>query len=114
VPSPSEYFLFQWLMTPEAPDPEALAEELINRPAWQSQGACADVDANIFFPVRGASILPAVAICQTCAVQPECLEYALADCTLTGVWGGTSERQRRLIRNGTAKNPQVKPGAVAV
>jgi WhiB family transcriptional regulator, redox-sensing transcriptional regulator len=99
VPSLSEYLMVQWLMTPEAPDPEGLAEELLNRPNWHVDGACNGHDPNLWFPLRGESILPAVAICQTCAVQPECLEYALADCTLTGVWGGVSERARRQMRS---------------
>jgi WhiB family redox-sensing transcriptional regulator len=102
VPSLSEYLVLQWLMTPEAPDPEGLAEELLNRPNWHADGACNGQDPNLFFPVRGQSTLPAVAICQTCAVQPECLRYGLENSHLVGIWGGTSERQRRLMRRQSA------------
>ena len=32
-------------------------------------------------------------ICQTCTVQTECLEYALANDERFGIWGGLSERE---------------------
>jgi len=66
---------------------------------WQAEGACRNADPNLFFPVRGASILPAIAVCSNCNVQPECLRFALEDPTLTGVWGATSERARRQMRS---------------
>jgi hypothetical protein len=31
-------------------------------------------------------------------VQRECREYAVADDTIVGVWGGTSSRQREQMR----------------
>ena len=37
-------------------------------------------------------------LCETCPVRPECLEYALADESLTGLWGGTTDTERRMIR----------------
>jgi WhiB family redox-sensing transcriptional regulator len=36
-------------------------------------------------------------ICSDCPVQVRCLEYALENRIDHGVWGGTSERQRRRI-----------------
>jgi WhiB family redox-sensing transcriptional regulator len=36
-------------------------------------------------------------ICQDCAVRGPCLEYALVNRIDHGVWGGTSERERRRI-----------------
>jgi WhiB family redox-sensing transcriptional regulator len=42
---------------------------------------------------------PAKTICAGCPVRTECLDYALADDTLVGVWGGTSETERDHIRN---------------
>jgi hypothetical protein len=42
-------------------------------------------------------------ICARCAVQAECLDYALRlGSHLVGVFGGTSERERREIHNQTA------------
>src|SRR6266511_746616 len=37
-------------------------------------------------------------ICQTCVVQVECLEYALANDERFGIWGGMSERERRRLK----------------
>jgi WhiB family redox-sensing transcriptional regulator len=36
-------------------------------------------------------------ICADCPVKAPCLEYALANRIDHGVWGGTSERERRRI-----------------
>lgn len=36
-------------------------------------------------------------ICSGCPVQPACLAYALDAKVGHGVWGGTSERERRRI-----------------
>jgi WhiB family redox-sensing transcriptional regulator len=102
VPSHAEEPFYAYLMAPEAPDPELLVGSMLSRPNWQLEGSCRYADPNLFFPVRGASILPAVAICSSCNVRPECLRYGLADSTLTGVWGGTSERGRKLIRRQAA------------
>ena len=37
----------------------------------------------------------AKAICARCRVRPECLRFALATREAHGVWGGTSEEERR-------------------
>ena len=37
------------------------------------------------------------AICKGCPVLDTCLEYALTERIEHGVWGGTSERERRRI-----------------
>ena len=38
-------------------------------------------------------------ICESCPVRGECLEFALADESITGLWGGTTDYYRRLIRS---------------
>lgn len=40
----------------------------------------------------------AVEICASCDVVEECALVALANASLRGVWGGTTEAQRRLAR----------------
>jgi WhiB family redox-sensing transcriptional regulator len=37
-------------------------------------------------------------LCGRCPVREECLAFALADESLTGVWDGTNERERRAWR----------------
>lgn len=63
---------------------------------WRSQAACKGKDPALFFPERGAPTEPAKAVCRGCPVAQECLGYGLME--NVGIWGGTSERQRRAIR----------------
>jgi WhiB family redox-sensing transcriptional regulator len=42
--------------------------------------------------------LPAKRICADCTVQSPCLEVALTHPALMGVWGGTTDAERRKIR----------------
>jgi WhiB family redox-sensing transcriptional regulator len=44
----------------------------------------------------------AKAVCANCPVSRPCLEMALADPHIEGVWGGTSDKDRRRIRKGLA------------
>jgi WhiB family redox-sensing transcriptional regulator len=66
--------------------------------AWQTFAACTGVDPALFFPERGAATREAKAVCATCPVREECLEYALEHGEKFGIWGGKSERERRQIR----------------
>jgi len=66
--------------------------------AWQDLANCRGANADLFFPERGASTRQAKGICRACAVQNECLEFAIANGEKFGIWGGLSERERRKIR----------------
>ncbi|WP_331274740.1 MULTISPECIES: WhiB family transcriptional regulator [unclassified Schaalia] len=66
--------------------------------AWQQHALCAQTDPEAFFPEKGGSTREAKAVCQSCEVRAECLEYALANDERFGIWGGLSERERRRIR----------------
>lgn len=72
------------------------------RPAWMQHGACRELDSDIFFPQRGEPTAPAKAICATCPVRTECLNFALDNFEKCGIWGGMSERERRKLRSGRA------------
>ena len=64
-------------------------------------GACCGTPLSQFFPERGEDVRPAKQICAGCVVRLDCLDYAMADPCLTGIWGGTSERERREPQAGT-------------
>ena len=66
---------------------------------WQARAECRNVDPELMFPGRGESTRAAKAVCAICAVRTECLAYALDAGERFGVWGGTSERERRKMRN---------------
>ena len=64
---------------------------------WMAQGNCADKPPSLFFPSDGVGVEVAKRLCVSCGVRSECLEYALRNRIDHGVWGGTSERERRRI-----------------
>jgi WhiB family transcriptional regulator, redox-sensing transcriptional regulator len=64
---------------------------------WMAQGLCAEKHPSIFFPSDGVGVEKARKICNECPMPTHCLEYALRNRIDHGVWGGTSERQRRRI-----------------
>ena len=61
--------------------------------------ACAGMDPEKFFPFppQTAEIEEAKAVCRQCPVKAACLAWAL-DNEDFGVWGGTSEDERRAMR----------------
>ena len=75
----------------------------IDREEWRDLASCRDTDPDLFFPVGTTGpaieqIESAKAVCRECLVQSECLEFALATNQDSGVWGGTSEEERRQLR----------------
>jgi WhiB family transcriptional regulator, redox-sensing transcriptional regulator len=64
---------------------------------WMARGKCRDIPPDLFFPSDGVGVDVARKICVDCPVRSECLEYALVNRIDHGVWGGTSERERRRI-----------------
>jgi len=67
------------------------------RPAWHQHGACRGADPNLFFPERGESVKEAKAVCARCPVRAECLDYAMENHEVVGIWGGLSARERRQL-----------------
>lgn len=66
--------------------------------SWRGQGPCAQVDPEIFYPENGRTSKPAKKVCGGCPVRDRCLAYAIEHDERYGVWGGTSEHERRLMR----------------
>jgi WhiB family transcriptional regulator, redox-sensing transcriptional regulator len=68
---------------------------------WKDRAACAGYSNTVFFPssdATPASIEKAKAICATCPVTVDCLEYAFETNQVAGIWGGTTEEERRSLR----------------
>jgi WhiB family transcriptional regulator, redox-sensing transcriptional regulator len=70
---------------------------------WRQRAACRDEDPELFFPVSemgpGArQVARAKAVCARCPVRSECLEYALDNALDHGIFGGTTETERRTLR----------------
>jgi WhiB family redox-sensing transcriptional regulator len=73
---------------------------------WQDHSACRGVDPALFFPIRGETAGAAKAFCAICPVREQSLEYALINNEEVGIWGGTSERQRRRMRQDRGIGPR--------
>lgn len=76
-----------------------------DRGEWRQRAACRSLDPDLFFPIGSTGtaadqIEAAKAVCRSCSVRTECLEFALATNQEAGVWGGTSEEERRALRAG--------------
>jgi len=66
---------------------------------WKKFAACRDMSPDVFFPVRGESVKIAKEICSGCRVKSACLEDALSSRQgVLGVAGGTTERERKILR----------------
>jgi WhiB family redox-sensing transcriptional regulator len=75
---------------------------VVDTAAWMARAQCRGEDPVVFFPNLGMTGAKARAICSICPVRRPCLEHALADAELVGVWAGTTERERRGMRRSVA------------
>ena len=71
--------------------------------AWRQRASCRSVDPDLFFPVGTTGMAveqidSAKAVGQACPVNKPCLDFALATNQDSGIWGGTSEEERRSLR----------------
>ena len=71
--------------------------------SWLDAGLCAQTDPEAFFPDKSGTNTDAKRTCAACDVTAACLAYALADPSLEGVWGGTSQRERQAMRRKARK-----------
>ena len=65
---------------------------------WMRRANCLGCNPVRFFPTVGEAAAEAKAVCAGCTVRVECFEYAAANNERFGVWGGTTEKERRLLR----------------
>ncbi len=75
---------------------------------WRTNASCRHTDPELFFPIGNTGmaldhIAAAKAVCDHCPVQGPCLEFALSTNQDAGVWGGTSEDDRRALRRKAAR-----------
>lgn len=92
-----------------------LGEPRVLVAGWRERAACRGVNPELFFPKRGADKRSvdhrasiARAVCALCPVRMPCLAVALGaeiddlplprPSQLAGIWGGTNEIERRVLR----------------
>lgn len=77
-----------------------------DEPDWMIDAKCRGITAtSLFYPDRSNDqVMQAKAVCKgedgskPCPVLQECFDYAMDTEEKFGVWGGTSERERRRIK----------------
>lgn len=84
---------------------------------WMSRAACSEVMTNLFFPVgvtgpAEVQIEQAKAVCEGCDVRQDCLWFAITTNQEYGVWGGTSEEERRVLRRAWRKEQRERKKAL--
>ncbi|MET7694663.1 WhiB family transcriptional regulator [Streptomyces sp. NPDC005483] len=70
---------------------------------WQVRSACRGEDPELFFPIgdTGPSLVQieeAKEVCRYCVVVEPCLQWALESHETHGIWGATTEAERRRLR----------------
>jgi WhiB family redox-sensing transcriptional regulator len=78
-------------------------------PEWRERAICRGVDTETFYlqdRMRAARAraheAAAKAVCAQCPVRQECLEYAVRNNELFGVWGGLTAAERLGVRGMSA------------
>jgi WhiB family transcriptional regulator, redox-sensing transcriptional regulator len=80
---------------------------------WRNDAACRGLPPALFIDVNGnGRTNQALACCMRCPVRTACLNYALHDHELVGVWGGTTAKDRRRIRVANGARPGATKGDV--
>ncbi|MET9387507.1 WhiB family transcriptional regulator [Streptomyces sp. NPDC002928] len=80
---------------------------------WREMAICQDQDPDLFFSVgpitSGPTLIQtdeAKAVCRRCPVMKQCLNWAIRVDPVEGIWGGTTEAERRAMRHRTARVSQ--------
>lgn len=81
---------------------------------WVVQAACRDADPRMFDVISALDADAALSYCKRCPVKEACLQDALdQEVKPDGVWGGTTQTERRKIRRYGSTDP-VPEGMAAV
>lgn len=95
---------------PDFTEFEQIAQGLVGRPpdpdpdlSWRKVASCRDTSPELFFPIGTTGLAidqieAAKTVCLGCPSRVPCLEFALSTNQDSGVWGATSEEERRHLR----------------
>lgn len=78
---------------------------------WRQRAACQGHDPELFFPLSETGpakvqIWNARQVCDACPVQRACLSWALQHGVTDGIWGGSTESERRAMLGQLTVPPQ--------
>lgn len=84
--------------------PKYMLPEALDVPKFQN-ASCVGSPTDWWFPMQGQTrrqqhgTLKAMKICHDCPEKRKCLNFALDNPQVQGIWGGTSPRKRQAIRS---------------
>ena len=83
--------------------------------AWRESARCRFSDSELFFPSGDSDAAleatrAARALCRMCKVRDECLQYAFVTKQVDGIWGGTTEEERRRLRRAWLADRRLRAG----
>ena len=72
------------------------------RPDWQAEAACHGMGNALFFADKGDNrpVAEAKAVCASCGVVEECLQWAINTGSRHGIFGGLTPRERQGMKYG--------------
>jgi WhiB family redox-sensing transcriptional regulator len=79
-----------------------LVDLLLDNQGWKADALCKEYPLLSWFPRTGEPNDKQKAVCQRCLVRADCLQSALDNYEIHGIWGGTSQRELKDVR--TEKN----------
>lgn len=74
-----------------------LTAPILEERPWAVFAACKNEMSLTFFPQNRQEERAALKICSLCPVVDDCLDHAISTDERFGVWGGTTERERRRL-----------------
>lgn len=73
---------------------------------------CAQTDPEQWFPEKGGSNAYAKAMCNDCPLKDPCLQFALLNNEIYGIWGGVAPRARQQMARRNIGRPQGRTDSV--
>ena len=82
---------------------------------WRNGALCLDEDPELFFPIgttgpAATQVEQAKVVCRRCPAVEPCLTWALDTGQDAGVWGATSEDERRALKRRSVRAGGVRTG----
>jgi WhiB family redox-sensing transcriptional regulator len=81
-------------------------DHFVEQDEWFASAECLGADPEIFYVEKGGSSAEAKAICRGCPVEERCLDYALENNEVHGIWGGHSQPELRILRRAIRREKQ--------
>ncbi len=79
------------------------------RPGWHRLALCRGTDPDRWFPGRGAPVAAQRLLCRSCPARVDCFAASLTNHEKLGIWGGLSERERRMLRRDGELRTKIGP-----